>query len=454
MFAIVKDVDKTDISGLDRAGLGRAVAEGRETIRQGLLDSLPAAGRLDRDRLRWILKADRAELWRSEGARNMAQWLSALFHISNWKARRWIGAAYALEELPLTSAALEIGSLSLDKIVELTRFATPADEKKLVKWARQVTVATIRTRGDEEQKRNALEAEEAHRARYLRAQRWDDHIEIDALLTLDQGAALLEAVDQLAHELPRHPDEDSALPGFEEVSMEQRRADALVLLATRAGTDGGAQTTVVLHAPIEALAHDEGGCTLEGGGVLHPETARRLACDARLQVVLEGKDGNPLGIGRISQMTPPWLRGQVFHRDGDTCTFPGCESKTFLHPHHVQHWGRQGPTDLDNLITVCTFHHTLLHEGRWSVTFDSAERPIWFRPGGRVYEPGSAPPDPPEPMRELPTIAEAAGYSRLFDLVYPRQRPPSRRRRDPLVALARKREERLPYWGREQLGLV
>ena len=455
MFAIVKDMEIRGISDLDRAQLGRRVAEEREEIRAGLLDSLPAAGQLDRERLRWILKADRAELWRSEGARHMAQWLSALFHISNWKARRWIGAAYALEELPLTSAALETGSLSLDKVVELIRFATPATEKKLVRWARRVTVATIRTRGDEEAKRSALEAEEAHRARYLRAQRWDDHIEIDALLTLDQGAALMAVVDELAHELPKHPDEnDRTLPGIEDVSMEQRRADALVLLATRAGTDGAAQTTVVVHAPIEALARDEGGSTLEGGGVLHPETARRLACDARLQVVVEGKDGNPLGIGRTSQITPGWLRRQVFRRDGNTCTFPGCESKSFLHPHHIQHWGRQGPTDLDNLITVCTFHHTLLHEGRWSVTLDQAQRPIWFRPGGRIYEPGPAPLEvaPANPL-EAPTLAEAAGYSRMFDLMEP-GRPRSKRTGDSRTVVARIRERRMPYWAREQLGFI
>lgn len=448
MFAIVKDVDKAGISELSER-----LVEDRMTIRAGLLDTLPAAGAVDRDRLRWILKADRAELWRTEGARTMAQWLSAVFHISNWKARRWIGAAYSLEELPLTAAALESGALSLDKVAELTRFATPATEKKLILWARRVTVATIRTRGDQEQKRSLLDAEDAHRARYLRAQRWDDHVEIDALLTLDQGTALMEAVDQLAHELPRHPD-DAALPGSEEASMERRRADALALLTTRRGGTLDPQATVVVHAPLEALAHDAGGCSLDGGGALHPETARRLACDARLQIVLEGKDGNPLGIGRTSQITPSWLRRQVFYRDGNTCTFPGCETKCFLHPHHVQHWGRQGRTDLPNLITVCTFHHTLLHEGRWSVALDAAQRPIWFRPGGRIYEPGPAPPDvAPATPPDAPTLAEAAGYSRLFGLIE-LARPGPRRTRDWRATAARIRERQMPYWAREQLGLV
>jgi hypothetical protein len=58
--------------------------------------------------------------------------LSGRVGISNWKARRWVGAAYALEHLPRLSASPESGALSLDKVVELTRFATPATEKDLI----------------------------------------------------------------------------------------------------------------------------------------------------------------------------------------------------------------------------------------------------------------------------------------------------------------------------------
>ena len=33
----------------------------------------------------------------------MAHWLKMRYGISDWKARRWIAAAHALESLPLTS---------------------------------------------------------------------------------------------------------------------------------------------------------------------------------------------------------------------------------------------------------------------------------------------------------------------------------------------------------------
>jgi hypothetical protein len=37
---------------------------------------------------------------------------------------------------------------------------------------------------------------------------------------------------------------------------------------------------------------------------------------------------------------------------------------------------------------LCTYHHTLVHEGGWSVILDAAAGPIFFRPSGRRYEPG------------------------------------------------------------------
>ncbi len=345
----------------------------------------------------------------------MAQWLSGQLHVSNWKARRMIEAARGLEHLPLTAAALESGALSLDKVVELARFLTPPDEKKLIKWAQRVTTASVRARADYE---TARALDEVERDRTERTFQWwqsDGGYNVGGFLPTDQGVALIKAVDELAHELPKSP-ERSEDPT--EWTIDQRRADALVLLATGARSDSGApKATVVLHTQLEELAGDERSPATEGGAALHPETARRLSCDAKLQVVLEGRDRKPLGIGRKSQITPEWLRRQVFHRDGNQCTFPGCESKRFLSPHHIQHWSRQGPTDLDNLITICSFHHTLLHEHRWSVTLTN-DGPAWFRPSGRRYVPGPAPPElAAVGGREPPHLAEAAGYSKVFALV-------------------------------------
>jgi hypothetical protein len=132
------------------------------------------------------------------------------------------------------------------------------------------------------------------------------------------------------------------------------------------------------------LLGNGGGCGIEGGGVLHPETARRLCCDSRLQVVLTEEDGNALGIGRLSRTVPPYLMRQVRMRDGG-CTFPGCEARSFLYAHHIVHWIRGGPTDLENLVLVCGFHHKLVHEFGWNVSLTGSVVE-WFRPNGRPLD--------------------------------------------------------------------
>jgi hypothetical protein len=54
----------------------------------------------------------------------MAHWLAMRQGISQWKARRWIAAAHALEHLTDLARALSSGELGIDKVVELTRFAS------------------------------------------------------------------------------------------------------------------------------------------------------------------------------------------------------------------------------------------------------------------------------------------------------------------------------------------
>ncbi|MEE8489037.1 MAG: HNH endonuclease signature motif containing protein, partial [Acidimicrobiia bacterium] len=56
----------------------------------------------------------------------------------------------------------------------------------------------------------------------------------------------------------------------------------------------------------------------------------------------------------------------------------------WLQVHHIQHWSQGGPTDLDNLILLCGFHHRFLHEHDWHITTRDDgtfqfRRPDWTR---------------------------------------------------------------------------
>ncbi|MGV3759227.1 MAG: HNH endonuclease signature motif containing protein, partial [Actinomycetota bacterium] len=35
--------------------------------------------------------------------------------------------------------------------------------------------------------------------------------------------------------------------------------------------------------------------------------------------------------------------------------------------HHLRWWRNQGPTDANNLVGLCWYHHRLVHEGGWEI---------------------------------------------------------------------------------------
>lgn len=113
------------------------------------------------------------------------------------------------------------------------------------------------------------------------------------------------------------------------------------------------------------------------------ETARRLACDCRWQLVAEDEAGRALGLGRKTRQTPTWLARQVRRRDGG-CRFPGCSRKRWLHSHHVRWWIKGGPTDPDNLVAFCGYHHRLVHEGGWRIEGDPEGELRFVHPPGAV----------------------------------------------------------------------
>ena len=57
----------------------------------------------------------------------------------------------------------------------------------------------------------------------------------------------------------------------------------------------------------------------------------------------------------------------IKQRDSHKCQFPGCCQTRNLQIHHIKHWADSGETSLENGVTICAFHHMLLHEGGYSI---------------------------------------------------------------------------------------
>lgn len=216
--------------------------------------------------------------------------------------------------------------------------------------------------------------------------------------------------DQL-HELCRHatPATDAELaadaPGWSYtetarrarlacgVSAEQAKADLESRrLSLRTTTDGPALEDP--RGEAACSADPTGVGETEWGAIVPTAALKRLFCDARVQMLIRDTDGKVIALGTAVRTLPRRLRRLLRRRDGH-CAFPGCDRTTHLIPHHIVHHAHGGPTDEDNLVMLCGFHHRCIHEGG----FDCRGTPgpdgdlRFLRPDGRPV------PTSPDPVR-------------------------------------------------------
>ena len=357
------------------------------------------AGHLNAANARWlalIAELDRREAWAEWGMRSCAHWLNWKCGLDLGAAREKLRVAHALEQLPCIAAAMAAGSLSYSKVRAMTRVADVATEDYFLNVALHGTAHQVEklVRAF----RRAKESQELSREAQQQANRslsWfhdeDGSLVIKARLPAEAGAVFLKALEAAGNALP--PLDVSAATSLEPVqSRTARRADALALVAEgflandQQPFSGGDRQQIVVHVDAQTLRHDHAGrCELEDGPGMAAETARRLACDASLVVLVENEQGEPLNVGRKTRTIPPALRRALRSRD-QGCRFPGCTHTRFVDGHHVQHWAQGGETSLSNLVSLCRFHHRLLHEGRVVVQVldDGAFR--FVRPDGRSFD--------------------------------------------------------------------
>jgi hypothetical protein len=340
--------------------------------------------------LQVVADCDRKKDWREDGATSMADWVVARLGVAHRTAKEWVRVARRLQELPALAAAYAEGRLSFDQLAPATKLATPETDAAVADKAPGCTAAQLEMAARRSRPVSGAEADEDHRRRHLRL-RWDRHdrfLRISGGLADAEGAVVERVITALAQAAP--PDPASGVYA----DLETRCADALVELAsTTLATEAEAdRATVVIHTEAAVLGGAEGWAEIEDGPSIAAETARRLACDCRWQLVAEDGAGRALGVGRSTRHPPRWLARQLRRRDGG-CRFPGCCRKRWLQSHHISHWPKGGPTDPDNLVSLCYFHHRLCHEGGWRIEGDP-EGELSF-----VHPLGTALSTRPEPLR-------------------------------------------------------
>ncbi|HLS77140.1 MAG TPA: DUF222 domain-containing protein [Nocardia sp.] len=210
--------------------------------------------------------------------------------------------------------------------------------------------------------------------------RWADDgtFELRARLTPEQGAPLIAAIEsQVPKRTPTAPDPEPVPADLVERAREQepgliadgvaaRRADALLALVT-GHTDNG---KVVQRGNVEIVVHVDAStrtACLDNGPQLTPVTAARLACDAKVQLLLDDRTGNRMYLGRSRRLASDAQVRALTARDGQRCQFPGCPHTRYLNAHHIIPWEHGGPTDIDNLIMICSHHHKVIHDHGYQI---------------------------------------------------------------------------------------
>ena len=144
-------------------------------------------------------------------------------------------------------------------------------------------------------------------------------------------------------------------------------------------TASGPHLTLTVSA--DTLRGDADGwpAELRGVGPIHPETARRIACDAALTVVAVAPPAEVVRRGRASahrscRSRSDGKRAPSRHTSAprSTCATRGVGFRAAIDPpawtdgHHIIHWP-DGPTELDNLVSLCRTHHRRVHEQGWRI---------------------------------------------------------------------------------------
>ena len=189
--------------------------------------------------------------------------------------------------------------------------------------------------------------------------------------------------DAIAHRLRTYLDaytspRQSMNPDLERLPYPRRLGHAFCALLesldpARLPEHGGDATTVIVTMTLEQLRADLASAGLLGAGDdtlaegrISAEQARRLACAAHLLPAVLGGKGEVLDLGRMRRLFSPAQRRAIRLRDqhcrAEGCTIPA----TWTEAHHLQPWARGGPTDLDNAISLCSFHHHRAHDRQFT----------------------------------------------------------------------------------------
>jgi hypothetical protein len=378
-----------------------------------------AIHQLEAIRVALIAEVDKQGASGLRGATSTAAWLANNTSLSYSASTRITKLAAALEAHPEIAAAYQAGLINDDAARLIVAFlekpppGMPIEAVDSVRTVlldaakdndvRELRVLITRLRETFDTDENPA-SEDTDRNEFYASTTLNGRMAVKGDFDAETGEMLLTALSPLT--TPRPTDDN----GPDNRTAAQRRADGFTEILRRyldsgdSPEDGGERPHINLHiqakdlaqrepdptdatAPDNAYFFDLFGQTGVGRmpwmGAMSIEGARRIACDSIVHPIVMDENGSPLNLGRSQRTANRKLRRALVARDGG-CAFRGCgRPAAWCDAHHIKHWIDGGPTDFDNLVLLCRFHHRLIHHSEWEVVMGQDRHP-WFIPPSRI----------------------------------------------------------------------
>ena len=356
-----------------------------------------------------VAEIDRDRIWGNTGARSVAGLVAWKTGTSTANAQAIAAIAHRYAELPRCTAALREGRLSLDQVGVIAQRGGAGCDEHYATLAAVATVNQLRTaiklepRGADQpgpvRSAGISKTSDANFDFWRITLAHSDSARFAAALASHRDALFAEwtrdhgptpgtgtggAADGDAEPVGGRPPIPTNLDAFRRLVDSSWDAEV-------ARRPHGQRTTVIVHLDLAARI-----AALHLGPLLTESERRYLTCDATCEVWFE-RAGHPIGCGRATRVIGRRLRRALEHRDS-TCRVPGCGATYGLQAHHLIHWEDGGPTELENLILLCPYHHRLHHKGQITI-IGPAHRLVVTDGGGAPLHPGSLarPPTGPPP---------------------------------------------------------
>ena len=334
----------------------------------GLIQVLALRDRLDARIAEAVGAFDAAGLWDLDAATSMTAWLKDQASMTRRAAVRLSTLGRRMRELPVCAAAYADGSLSggqveviLANVSDETVARFAENEGELIPYLAPLTtagcsraMAVWKSHVESELTPSSVEPERSLHV----SQTLEDRYVVDGSFDGEGGAVVATALRLASVE-----DDASRTPAA-------RRADALVDVCryfldhqqTRAGGRHRPHLNVVVD--VDAVQEGQGGRVIDGPAI-DATSVSRLLCDCALHRVVTAGRSAILDYGTSTRTIPAPLWSALVIRD-EHCRFPGCDRiSTWCEGHHVRWVIHGGPTEINNLVLLCTRHHHRLHQPEW-----------------------------------------------------------------------------------------